>query len=972
MTVTQKLEAFSNQFEGDVLIDELHKIIYATDASVYREKPVAVVLPRNENDLKLIIKFAKENKTSIIPRTAGTSLAGQVVGSGIVVDVSKYMTRIIELNKTEMWVKVQPGVVLDELNLFLEPHGLFFGPETSTSSRCMMGGMVGNNSCGSHSILYGSTRDHTVEIKALLSDGSEAVFGALTAAEFEQKCKGDALENKIYRDIYELLSNPDNQEEIRREYPKPEINRRNNGYAIDMLIDSNVFGDNEKPFNFCKLLAGSEGTLAFSTEIKLNLVALPPKAKGIMVAHFNSLDEAFEANLIALKHKPGAVEMIDNKILECTKENIGQQKNRFFLKGNPATLLIIEFERDTEDEIKKIVENMEADMRKAGFGYHFPLVLGEDVGKIWDLRKAGLGLLSNIPGDKKAEAFIEDTAVMPEDLPEYMKEYRTILEKYNLDCVYYAHIGSGELHLRPMLNLKSNEGVELFRTIGHEVARLVKKYQGSMSGEHGDGRLRGEFIPIIIGEHNLELCKKVKQSWDSDNIFNPKKIVDTPRMNTSLRYIADKPTREIKTVFDFSSTKGIQRAAEKCNGSGDCRKTELIGGTMCPSFMATRDEKNATRARANILREYLTRSPKDNPFDHKEIYKVMDLCLSCKACKSECPSSVDVAKLKAEFLQHYYDANGIPLRSRLVANISKINSLGSLFPALFNMFMKFKFISKMIGFTTKRSMPLLSRQTFNKWLKQNLLASQNKNGNKGKVYLFVDEFTNFNDTEVGIKAILLLTKLGYEVAVTPHVESGRTYLSKGLIRKAKENAQKNITIFSKVITDKIPLLGIEPSAILTFRDEYPDLSGEKLKDDALKLAKNSFLIEEFLASEIQKGKIQAESFTDKPRKIKVHGHCQQKAIASTKPIIDVLSLPKNYEVVEIASGCCGMAGSFGYEKEHYDISMKVGELVLFPEVRKSTKETVISAPGTSCRHQIKDGTGRDAYHPVEILYEALI
>ncbi len=965
------LEKIKNDFEGDIFTDHIHQILYSTDASVYREMPEAVVRPKNINDIKKIIQYARDNNISLIPRTAGTSLAGQVVGKGIVVDVSKYMTNIIELNKKEMWVKVQPGVVLDELNMYLEPHGLFFGPETSTSSRCMMGGMVGNNSCGSHSILYGSARDHTLEIKAILSDGSEALFKPLSKGEYEQKCKGSTLENKIYQTVNEILSDSKNQTIIKKEYPRSDLNRRNNGYAIDLLLESNIFNDTDKSFNFCKLLAGSEGTLAFSTEIKLNLVPLPPKIKAVIPVHFEKLNDAFKANIIALKYNPGAVEMLDSKILECTKENKEQEKNRFFVKGNPEALLVIEFARDTKEEIEQIAEDLEKEMRNNGFGYHFPLLYNKNVDRIWALRKAGLGLLANMPGLKKAEAFIEDTAVMPEDLPDYMEKYQKILKNYNLDCVFYAHVGSGELHLRPMLNLKEKEDVELFRQVGTEVAKLVKTYRGSMSGEHGDGRLRGEFIPIIIGEHNLELCKKVKKVWDPTNIFNPGKIVDTPQMNTNLRYEIGSKLRKIDTIFDFSKTLGIQGAAEKCNGTADCLKSSLIGGTMCPSYMATRDEKNSTRARANILREYLTTSSKKNPFNHKEIYQVMDQCLSCKACKSECPSTVDVAKLKAEFLQHYYDSNGVPLRSLLVANISKLNALGALVPPVFNFFMKSKIIGGLLGFTDKRNMPLLNKITFKKWLKKNSRRFQQEKFPNGKVYLFNDEFTNFNDTDIGIKTIRLLTKLGYEVVIPKHLESGRTYLSKGLIRAAQKIAIKNINFLKEIISEDSPLIGIEPSAILAFRDEYPDLVSGQLKDDAQKLAKSCFLFEEFIISEIEKGKISRDSFHDKARKIKVHGHCQQKAIASTEPLVKILSFPQNYEVVEIASGCCGMAGSFGYEKEHYDLSMKIGELVLFPEVRKAPETTLISAPGTSCRHQIKDGTGRDAYHPAEILFDAL-
>jgi Fe-S oxidoreductase/FAD/FMN-containing dehydrogenase len=836
----------------------------------------------------------------------------------------------------------------------------------------MLGGMFGNNSCGSHSILYGSTRDHILEANVILSDGSEACFKSIKKEELVEKCNGTSLENKIYKKLNEILSNRKNQEEIINEYPSQEINRRNNGYAIDQLLICNAFEMGDEDFNVCKLLAGSEGTLAFTTEIKLNLVPLPPKVVGVIPVHMNSLAEAFNANLIALKFKPGAVELIDEKILECTKVNIEQKKNRFFIKGDPAALLVVEFARDSEDEIKQIASDLEKEMKNEGYGYHFPLLLNDDVNKVWAIRKAGLGLLANIPGDKRTEQFIEDTCVRPIDLPDFMNEFQQILKENNLDCAYYAHIGSGELHLNPMLNLKDSFDVKLFYTITKEIAHLVKKYKGSLSGEHGDGRLRGEFIPIVIGEHNYQLCKEIKNVWDPKNIFNPGKIVDTVAMNSNLRYEVDKKPKNISTVYDFSGTKGILRAAEKCNGSADCRKTDLLGGTMCPSYRATREEKNSTRARANTLREFLTRSPETNPFDHHEIYEVMDLCLSCKACKSECPSGVDMAKLKSEFLQHYYDSNGVPLRTKLIAYLPKINSIISNFAGIVNFFLKSKLTNQLIGLSSKRNLPPLSKNTFLNWYKKNRDRYKKANYPNGKVFLFVDEFTNYNESELGVKAFLLLTHLGYEVLVPKHLESGRTFITKGLLRSAKKTANENIVLLKDVINPAAPLIGIEVSAILSFRDEYLDLVDSNLKTSAERISESTFTIEEFLSSEIKKGKILSASFTNNFRKIKLHGHCQQKAIASTKATIEVLSLPQNYKVEEIPSGCCGMAGAFGYEKEHYDLSMKVGELVLFPAIREEHSDAVICAPGTSCRHQIKDGTERTAFHPVEIIYDALI
>ncbi|MEO5681618.1 MAG: FAD-linked oxidase C-terminal domain-containing protein [Chitinophagaceae bacterium] len=967
-----QLQDLAQQLDGELYYDTTMRTLYATDASAYREMPLAVAVPKSVKDIQQLIAYAGQHKTSLIPRTAGTSLAGQVVGSGIVVDVSKFFTQIIELNTSENWVRVQPGVIRDELNMFLKPHGLFFGPETSTANRAMIGGMVGNNSCGSNSVVYRSTREHLLEIKAILSDGSSAEFKAISIDAFHEKCEGETLEAGIYKTVRRLLSNYDNQQEIRKEFPKKTVERRNTGYAVDVLLESAPFTAGEPDFNFCQLIAGSEGTLAFITEIKLNVVPLPPKETGLLCVHFNTIDESLRANLIALQYQPSASELIDHYILECTKENKEQIKNRFFVQGDPGAILVIEFARPDRAAITAIAQQVEADMRAAGLGYHFPLLFGEDTKKIWTLRKAGLGLLSNLPGDNKAVPVIEDTAVDVQDLPAYIRDFNEILKKYNLYSVHYAHAGSGEIHLRPIINLKTAEGNQLFRSIAEEIATLVKKYNGSLSGEHGDGRLRGEFIKQMVGEKNYQLLKEIKRTWDPHNIFNPNKIVDTPPMNTMLRYTPGQQTPAFKSIFRFNNQDVLQHA-EQCNGSGDCRKTHLSGGTMCPSFMATRNEKDTTRARANILREFLTHSDKLNRYDHKEIYEVMDLCLSCKGCKSECPSNVDVAKLKAEFMQHYYDANGVPFRSKLIANFSKSASLGALLPGMYNFMVTNKGMSTMIkkisGFATARSMPTLHTTTLQGWYKKRpkQVASSNR-----QVYLFCDEFTNYNDTSIGITSVLLLEKLGYEVIIPAHIESGRTWLSKGLIRKAKIIANKNIELLHPVITAAAPLIGIEPSAILTFRDEYIDLADDDKLDMAKQLSANVFLIDEFIAAEIAKGNITAEQFSKEQKKVLLHGHCQQKALSSVAPSVALLSLPQNYTVETIPSGCCGMAGSFGYEKEHYDLSMKIGEMVLFPAVRKQTAAHIIAAPGTSCRHQIKDGTGRKALHPMEVLYQALL
>jgi FAD/FMN-containing dehydrogenase/Fe-S oxidoreductase len=1023
MVNNQLLTKFASELEGELHFDTVMRTLYATDASAYREMPTAVAIPKTVDDIKKLINFARENGSSIIPRTAGTSLAGQVVGNGIVVDVSKNFTQILEVNKQEHWVRVQPGVVRDVLNMELKKHGLFFGPETSTANRAMIGGMVGNNSCGSNSVVYGSTREHLMAVKAILADGSEVEIaphppkGELKS-DFTSKSEtppsgvGGLLLPSIYSSMHAILSDSFNQSEIRKEFPKPSIERRNTGYALDMLLNCEPFTDGGKPFNFCELIAGSEGTLCFLTEIKLHVDDLPPAEIGLVCGHFNTVDEALRANLIALKYKPSASELMDHYILECTKANKEHSQNRFFVQGDPGAILVVELRGDSREKIEQKAVAMEAEMRAAGLGYHFPVVYGTDTKKVWDLRKAGLGLLSNLPGDEKAVAVIEDTAVDVNDLPDFIREFNEILTANNLYCVHYAHAGSGEIHLRPIINLKTVEGNKQFRLIAEEIATLVKKYKGSLSGEHGDGRLRGEFIKLMVGEHNYQLMKEIKRIWDPYNVFNPNKIVDTPPMDTFLRYTPGQQTPEFNTTFRFADQNILQHA-EQCNGSGDCRKTHLSGGTMCPSYMATRNEKETTRARANILREYLTTAPpasEGGAFSSESLSKsesktppsgvrgaslhdvkeVFDLCLACKGCKSDCPSNVDVAKLKMEFLHQYYKENGVPIRSRLVGNFSTLSKVASYVPWAYNFIFETPFLRRIantvVGFHPDRTMPLLAKKTFMKLAppapKGGVFSSKFPRTSEPKappsgaegamaVYLFVDEFTNYNDVEIGITAVKLLNRLGYEVIVPKHVESGRPQLSKGLLDDAKRLANQNVSLLKDVVTAEIPLIGIEPSAILTFRDEYPDLVDKNLEEDAKSLAKNVFMIEEFLSKEIEVKHISKSAFTTEKKLIKLHGHCQQKSLSSMVPAKRTLSLPENYEVQLIPSGCCGMAGSFGYEREHFELSNQIGELVLFPTIRQQSEDVIIAASGTSCRHQIHDGTGRTAKHAVEILFEAL-
>lgn len=966
-TLQAPLQTLANELEGELYYDDLIRTIYATDASMYKELPLAVALPKNKADLKALIIFARKHNLSLIPRTAGTSLAGQCVGEGIVVDVSKYFNKIIEFNATEGWVRVQPGVIRDDLNRFLEPHGYFFSPITSTANRAMIGGMVGNNSSGTTSIEYGTTREHVLELNTLLSDGSEVLFKEIDESGFEQKRMLDTLEGALYEQAYKALSNVEIQEEIAKEFPKVSIHRRNTGYALDMLLKRQPFAPKGEAFNFCQLLSGSEGTLALTTEIKLHVDPLPHPYNVLVAVHFNTIIDSMKATQFAMEHAPSACELMDKAILDCTKENITQRQNRFFIEGDPKAVLLVEFRGKSPEAAEQKVDALIAHLQEKEMGYAYSKVRPPRIKDVWILRSAGLGLLSNIPGDKKATTCVEDTAVALEDLADYIADFEEMLTGFGQSSVYYAHAGAGEIHIRPILNLKKTEEIKMFRDIARASAQLVKKYKGSLSGEHGDGRLRAEFIPMMVGQKNYQLFKEIKATWDPAGIFNPGKIVDAPEMNTSLRYKGEQETPDFDTLFDFSEAGGMLRMAEKCNGSGDCRKLPDAGGTMCPSYQATRNEKDSTRARANTLREYLTKNTGPNPFDHQEIKEVLDLCLSCKGCTSECPSNVDMASLKAEFLHQYHKTNKPSLRDKAFARLNQLNQLGAAVRPLTNLMLKQKALKNFLGIAPERDLPLLQKQSTRQWYSKHYETPTNP---IKSVYLFCDEFTNYNDAHVGIKSIRLLTHLGYHVQLVEHPESGRAALSKGFLDMAKEFAIANVKLFAELIGENTPLIGIEPSALLSFRDEYPRLVPDAIKGKAKSLAKHCLLIDEFIAQEAEYGNIGTDQFTDTPKSIMLHGHCHQKSLSGIAPTVSMLSLPVQYAVQVIPSGCCGMAGSFGYEKEHYDISMQIGELQVLPAVRKATTDTLIVAPGTSCRHQIADGAGKKALHPVEVLWEA--
>ncbi|PZD76466.1 FAD-binding and (Fe-S)-binding domain-containing protein [Mesonia sp. K7] len=971
----KKLHQLQQQIDGELFTSSLYKKMYATDASVYREYPLAVCIPRHKRDVIKLIEFCHQNKIGIIPRAAGTSLAGQCVGNGIVVDISKNFTHIISLDKENKTVTVEPGVIRDELNLYLKEFALFFGPNTSTSNRCMLGGMVGNNSSGSTSIQYGVTRDKVIEIEAILSDGSEVVFKPLTQAEFQKKQELNTLEGEIYRFFASTFSEKENRSLIIENFPDVNIHRRNTGYALDKLIDNDFFEahDNET-FNLCKLIAGSEGTLAFITQIKLQLEALPPTEAVMIAAHFHSIEDCLNAVVPTMQHDLYACEMMDETILDCTKTNLKYAESRFFIQEDPVAILLLELRANTHSVLSEKITALQQELGENTSSYANVVLQDEEIEMAVELRKAGLGLLGNIKGDKKTLACIEDTAVKIEDLASYIQEFTALMARYQQKAVYYAHAGAGELHLRPILNLKKSEEVALFKQITLEVAKLVKKYKGAFSGEHGDGRVRAAFIKMLVGEEVYKLFIKTKSVFDPDHIFNPGKIVSAKPIDEDLRYVADREEPVIKTLMNFDDSFGFLRAIENCNGSGDCRKTELSSGVMCPSYHVTKNEKDTTRGRANVLREMLTNNRNLNQFDDKEAIEVLDLCVGCKACKSECPSNIDMATYKAETLYQYYQHHKRKRSDYLFGNANKINQLASILPNFTNRLYKnptaAKLIKRLSGIAPERSLPLVSRKSLTKQLKV-LLAENNQPQKPIKeVYLFVDEFTDTLDTQIGLEAIKLLQKLNYRVSYLPHQESGRAFISKGFLEQAQQVANQNIEAFKDVVTAETPLIGIEPSAILSFRDEYLRLANDI--NSAKAIAQNTFLIEEFLAKEIALENIKSSQFSEDTRVIKIHPHCHQKSLSHSKHTFDILNLPKNHQVTVINAGCCGMAGSFGYKKEHYKVSMQMGDLRLFPSIKKTKATTEVVANGTSCRHQIYDGTGRIALHPVQILYQSLI
>ena len=942
------------RIEGEVRFDRYSRLLYSTDASMYEIEPIGVVIPRHKGDVQAVIEVANRFNVPVLPRGGGTALAGQTVGHAIVLDFSKYMNKVLEVNREELWCRVQPGLVQDELNAHVRPMSLLFGPDTSTSNRATIGGMIGNNSAGAHSLTYGKTLDHVLELTAYLSDGSEVVLKDFSPEGLHAKMKEDNLEGRIYREIARLAG--DHREEILARYPK--ILRRVSGYNLDEFVKP-------QPFNLSRMIVGSEGTLACVVEAKMRLVP-KPKWTALDVIHFHDDIEALEASHAILATAPYALESTDQMILDLARGNIVQSRRLGFVQGNPSSLLMVEYAGDSEEAVKEQVYELEKLRQANGIGYAGTLAFKpEEVRAIWGVRKAGLGLLLGTKGNKKPIAFVEDTAVEPAKLPEFIKRFREILARHNAIAGYYGHCSVGCMHIRPFINLKEEGEVKKMVSIANEISDLVLEFHGALSGEHGDGLARSHFNEKLYGPVLYDAFRQTKRAFDPKNLMNPGKIVDAPAMTDSLRISPAYKTWQPETTLDFSGQGGFAAAVEMCSGMGECRKK--LEGTMCPSYMATLDEEHSTRGRANALRAVLSGKVPQEEFAGKRLYEVLDLCLECKACKAECPSNVDMAKLKYEFLSHYYRANGLPLRNRLFGRIETLNRWGSRLAPLSNWLANSRpnrwLLELLAGIDRRRPLPSFAEQTFVDWFRSHSFEGKEL---RGEVVLFHDTFNTFNTPSAAIAATRFLEQAGYRVMLADKKCCGRPMISKGMLQEARDHAAWNVERLSPYAQKGSSIVGLEPSCLLTLRDEYPEL----LRTEAAKLvAGRSFLLEEFILREREAGRLPL-NFKSNGAKALLHGHCHQKALVGTAPTVAALRWA-GFEVTEVDSGCCGMAGSFGFEKEHYDLSLAVANRRLVPAVKAADPTVEIVASGISCRQQIEHLTGRKAKHPAELLFERL-
>ena len=965
--VAEYLAELRNATGGDIRTDRYSRMLYSTDASIYQVLPHAVVLPQTAEQLHAAVELAAKHRVPILPRTGGSSLAGQAVGAAIVLDLSRYMNQVLEVNREERSVRVQPGVVLDALNLQLRPLALQFGPDPASSNRAGMGGIVANNSTGSHSIIYGMTADHVLETKVYLSDGSQTTFGPVEDAQRSAHEQRAGLEGKIYRDLFQLVAAEANQAAIRSGTPKHW--RRCGGYNLDRFVPDGVsFGmPQDARFNLAKLICGSEGTLAMMHEIKLQLVPVPTRT-ALAIVHFDKLYEALAAVPTILEVQPTAVEMLDHLGLTLCRETPQYARlMQTFVEGRPNSVLITEFQGESESELRHKIDRLKKHLREQGV----PATTITEAwtpnaqSNVWAVRKAGLGLLMSIKGDHKPIPFIEDAAVPVEHLAEYVTKVEQFCHEIGSQVAYYAHASAGCIHIRPLINTKQAQEVAKLPRISEFAVELLHGFGGSLSSEHGDGRARSWLNERFYGPELYGLYRQVKRTFDPQNLFNPGNIVDAPPMTENLRYGADYAVLQIDEHLDFSSDQGFHRAVEMCNGAGVCRKTTT--GTMCPSYMATQEEEHSTRGRANLLRAALSGRLPHQELTNRRMYEAMDLFIECKACKSECPSSVDMAKIKFEFLAQYYENHRVPLRTRLMADVARASRMacGPLAPLanrlLRNRPLRF-LMERFLGISRRRQLPAFARQSFVAWFQK---RGQRPEAQK-KVVLFNDTWNTYNDPHISIAATQLLEAAGFEVVLPGHRCCGRPMISKGLVEQAREAARDCVEKLAPWAEQGIPIVGLEPSCLLTLRDELMVLLPEEPR--APTIAKNAFLFEEFFAKLADQGALNLK-FKQQAKKILLHGHCHQKALVGTAPSKTVLGLT-GCEVEEVDSGCCGMAGSFGYEAEHYDVSQAIGERRLLPAVRDAPAETIVVAAGVSCRQQIRHGTGRQALHPAEVLLAA--
>lgn len=944
--------------EGEVRFDARARALYATDASPYRMTPIGVVVPRNEDDVRAAVRAAYELRVPILPRGGGTSLAGQTVAAALVIDMSKHLTAMLELDVEQRWVRVQPGLVRDQLNAKLAPHALQFTPDVATTDRANVGGMVANNSAGTRSIKYGKSVDQVISMRVLLADGTELELGPVSGAELSAKLAAPGREGEIYRAAHGMAQA--HADEISARYPK--VMRRVGGYNLDELTAPG--GEGERPFNLAKVVSGSEGTLAVILELKLTLHPVP-RRRLVSMVHFGSLTDAFTAVQHINRHGPSAVEIIDRDLILLGRDNPAMAPHMRWVVGDPEAVLLVEFDGADLQECRAALASMDADEAVSSLAY--ASYLAEDPAEqkeIADFRRDGLGIYATMPGAEKPTPFIEDAAIPVEHLAEYIPAVLAVCERHGTRAVFYAHASVGVIHVRPLLDLKSPVGVEQYQAISEEVFELVLAYGGSWSGEHGDGLIRSYQNRRLFGDTLYEAFIELKRAFDPDWLMNPGKIVEAPAMTENLRYGPDYPEVELPTIFDFSAQGGFLGAVEACTGVGACRK--VGAGTMCPSYMGTRDEDHSTRGRANVLREALT-GGLPGGLTSRDVYDVLDLCLECKACKSECPSRVDMAKLKYEWLQHYYDEHGTPIAARAMGNVGRVAPLAQALAPISNFFLPLKpvrwLLEKAVGVDKRRVLPRYAPARFDAWFRRRGRAeAAAAPGSLGPVALFADTWTMFNQPDVGRAAVAVLERIGYDVELVPYGCCGRPQISKGLAREAQRMARANVQALHAYVERGVPIVGLEPSCVTAFTDDYPDLVPGA---QTTAVAANVRMLEEFLSKEWTKGRFDpAEVFTRGAGRVQFHGHCQQKSVlpvsaSATRAVLEWVS----DEVSVLDAGCCGMAGSFGYA--HHDLSMTIGEQRLFPAVRQH--EGTTAAPGFSCRHQIVDGTGRSAAHPIEVL-----